>query len=256
MIASNEKNNRQIKHKSLYIIAGLTFIGLALRLYHLDFNSIWLDEAFTWFYVQNGWSQIFWMTPTDSHPPLFYWVVKAFVSVAPGDFMLRLFSALIGAATIPVFYFIGREVSDETGLWMAAFLTLSQFHIAYSQEARMYTLWLFLFAVGFVFFLRKQYGWFALFAGLSLWTHFLSLISYVTLWLLQEKDWLVSAAVYTLITFPLVWFALEIFVGKTGVAPAWGWPGPVLISEGLRELLGYSWPLLVLFLLLIIGGGV
>jgi hypothetical protein len=54
---------------------------------------------------------------------------------------VRLLSALLGAATIPVMYLIGKRLSGTVvGLAAAVFLAVSPFNIAYGQEARMYTL--------------------------------------------------------------------------------------------------------------------
>jgi hypothetical protein len=242
------------RNKWLILVIVLTVIGLILRLYRLTFQSIWVDEAFTWFYVQNGWSQIFWLTPTDCHPPLFYWITKLFLLQGKSDFMLRLFPALIGTATIPIFYYIGKTAdSEEVGVWMAAFLAFSPFHVAYSQEARMYTFWLFLFAIGFVFYLRERYGWFAVLSGLQLWAQFLSAISFVTLWILQKKERVCSLVIYSIIALPLVWFIPLIFISKTN-GQMWGYIGLPFVTQSFCELLGYTiFQVLLLFILIVFG---
>jgi uncharacterized membrane protein len=240
--------------RKYYLVAGLFILALALRLYHLDWNSVWLDEAFTYFYVQQGWIEIALNVPTDCHPPLFYWLTKAALCLGQGDSWLRLVAAVSGALTVPVFYYIGKEFTEDAGLIMALFLAISPFHVAYSQEARMYTLLLLTFSLSFLFYLKKKYLIAAVFGGVSLWVHFYSAASYLLLWATQGKDRLKSILVYGLIASPLLFFIIPIFSAKTSGAPAWGWPGYHLITEGLRQMLGYGCVLPLAFGILIILG--
>jgi len=229
-------------------------LALALRLYHLDFNSIWLDEAFTWFYVQDGWIDIFLNMATDVHPPVYYWITKLALVAGTGDWWLRLPAAVAGVATVPVFYYIGREFSDGTGLVMALLLAVSQFHIAYSQEARMYTLLLLAFSLSFLYFIRERYVIAAAFGGLCLWVHAYSAVSYATLWAMQRKDRVVSLGVYALIAVPLVPFMVWAYTSKTDGTPGWGWPGYHLVVEGFRQMLGYGvWLPAVMAVLMFLG---
>lgn len=248
-------NHVRPKHNLPFLyVGGITLLALILRLYHLDFNSIWLDEAFTYFYIQQGWIDIFRNIATDCHPPLFYWITKLVMIFGSGDWWLRLLPTIIGTATIPVFYFIGREFSDGTAIVTGLLLAVSPFHIAYSQEARMYTLLLFFFSLSFLYFLRRRYIIAAVFGGLCFWTHFYSAISYMMLWVLQEKDLVKSSLVYLAFTLFLIPPALAMFTGKTSGAPQWGWPGYHLVIEGFRQMLGYGFWLPILMLALIILG--
>jgi mannosyltransferase len=248
-------NHVRPKHNLPFLyVGGITLLALILRLSHLDFNSIWLDEAFTYFYIQQGWIDIFRNIATDCHPPLFYWITKLVIIFGSGDWWLRLLPTIIGTATIPVFYFIGREFSDGTAIVTGLLLAVSPFHIAYSQEARMYTLLLFVFSLSFLYFLRRRYIIAAVFGGLCFWTHFYSAISYMMLWVLQEKDRIKSAVVYTITILPLLAFAIAIYTGKTGGSPEWGWPGYHLVVEGLRQILGYGfWLPAIMAVLMILG---
>ncbi|MBI5651606.1 MAG: glycosyltransferase family 39 protein [Chloroflexi bacterium] len=58
------------------------------------------------------------------------------------DVAIRLLSALIGTATIPLMFVLARRLFDETrvALFAACVIALSPLHIYYSQEARMYGL--------------------------------------------------------------------------------------------------------------------
>jgi mannosyltransferase len=228
--------------KTIRIIWIITIIAAALRLYHLDFNSVWLDEAFTFFYThQNGYLDIFLHTADDCHPALSYWLIKSCQSVfGVGDATLRLVPAIAGILTVPVFYYIGREISESAGILMALFLTVNRFHIAYSQEARMYTLLLLLFSVGMLYYIRQDYLKSAIAFGLCLWTQFYSAVSFAILWVFQSKDWIKSLTVYSLIAAPLTWFIIQIFTKKTATGVMWGWPGLILISHTVIQMFGYE----------------
>lgn len=122
----------------LLIIAGGTF----LRVYKLGAESIWLDEAFTIQITRGSISSIVNETAKDVHPPLYY-IVFHFWLLLFGDseFSARLLSALFGVLSILAIYALARLLFDKaTGLFAALLLALSQFHVEFAQEARMYTL--------------------------------------------------------------------------------------------------------------------
>ena len=138
----------QSDKKYLIPVLILIIIGAFLRLYHLDFNSFWLDEASTNIFTQQSILN-YWQLLSDLgevHPPLFYIVEKLILPFGNSEFLYRLFPALFGIATIPLFYLIGKKMFDcEIGLIMAALLTVSPFHVYFSQDARMYTMLLFFY---------------------------------------------------------------------------------------------------------------
>ncbi|GIL12015.1 MAG: hypothetical protein BroJett038_07350 [Chloroflexota bacterium] len=78
----------------------------------------------------------------DIHPLLYYGTLNAWMSLfGQSPFAVRLWSALLGVATVGLIYLLGRDLFEEkTGL-MAAFITaVAPFQVQYSQEARMYAL--------------------------------------------------------------------------------------------------------------------
>jgi len=116
----------------------ITALGFGLRLYHLDKLGLWMDEGFTAMMVQEA-SLSKWIT--DVHPPLYHALLLVWSKLSGSDFWLRCFSALLGCATIPVGYAIGRSFfSIRVGLWSAMILAVLPIHLWYSQEARKYSL--------------------------------------------------------------------------------------------------------------------
>ena len=143
---------------SISILIALTGLALGLRLHAIDRLSIWFDEGFTVWKIHQSFSKIFFLTRIDTVPPLYYYLLKSWVGFfGESDSTIRSLSALLGAATVPLIYLLGKTLFDIKTALMAAFLlTLSTYHIQYSQEARSYTLLLLLFASALYFLLLVQ----------------------------------------------------------------------------------------------------
>lgn len=153
-----------------WLLAGLTLLALALRLYQLPEQSIWFDESL---------SALFALQPLPvaiqsmlqeglHHSPLYYILLRPFMAGGFNEFSLRFLSAVLGVLAVPVLAQLGRLAANpRVGLLSAVFLAANPFHVWYSQEARMYTL-LILCALGSMFFFMRTfdrpryYHWLAL----------------------------------------------------------------------------------------------
>lgn len=123
-------------------VCALTIVAGLLRFYHLGTESVWYDEAASWEQAKDSFLAVFSRTARDNYPPLhnifLYASIKLF---GDGAWALRLPSAVFGTLTIPALYAAGTRLHGRfAGVLAAALLTLSYFHISYSQEGRMYTL--------------------------------------------------------------------------------------------------------------------
>ncbi len=120
-------------------LAAILLLALGLRLYRLDYKSLWLDEACTWEYAKRP----------------FEWCVKAEVTNPPGSFAvswaaLRVFgdserglrfpSALAGVLATWLLFRLARRIADEPTALLAAFLyAASGFSLRFAQEARTFS---------------------------------------------------------------------------------------------------------------------
>jgi mannosyltransferase len=123
--------------------AGILLVGAALRLYALDDDPFWLDEAHTANFTTLSLPQLLsWSDPYDlGNPPGYVLLLKVWVQVSRSDVWMRTFSALAGVLTLPVVYLIGlRLFGRRVALVAMAFLALAGYHIRFSQEARTYAL--------------------------------------------------------------------------------------------------------------------
>ena len=135
-----------------YLVLSTT-VGLFLRLHGLERLSFWFDEACTTWRIHQPFGQIPFHHQVDSVPFLYYYLLKCWSWIwRDTDFSLRLFSALLGTAAIPVVFFLGRSLFDApTGLMASLLLALSSYHLQYSQEARCYALLTVLFGLTWYF---------------------------------------------------------------------------------------------------------
>lgn len=182
---------------ALWALGFLTALGVATRFASLGLQSFHHDEVITAARVIPGsFSDMLHRVKTsESNPPLYYvlawgWA-KAF---GTGEFGLRSLSALFGAATVPLAYCVGAELSSRrAGLIAAALVAVNPMLIWYSQEARSYALLVFFCAASLYFFVRalrtrrgRDLALWALASALALCSHYFAFfaVAIEALWLL------------------------------------------------------------------------
>ena len=121
----------------------LSLLSLVLRVFAIDHDSLWFDEAVTARLVKVPASDFITGRAYDIGNPPFYWIFAGFWSVLFGDSEagLRSFPAVCGVLTVPFLAVVGRQlVSPKVGLWGAFLLAISPTAIELSNEARAYAL--------------------------------------------------------------------------------------------------------------------
>jgi mannosyltransferase len=117
--------------------------ALALRLYRLDGQSLWYDEAVTADLARRSFGELTRWTANDIQPPLYYYVVAIWGRLAGwSEWSLRFPSAWFGVLGVPLLALVARRLTDTRAVaGLAALLVaLHPLLVYYSQEARMYTL--------------------------------------------------------------------------------------------------------------------
>jgi mannosyltransferase len=129
-----------------FLFAGILVVGALLRLSGLGRESLWQDESWTWYLVHDSLGDLLHrLILSDAHPPLYFLLLWPWVKLGDSETLLRLPSALLGIASLPLLYRLGRSLAGaREGLVAMAFLAVSPFHVMYSQEARSYSLLFFL----------------------------------------------------------------------------------------------------------------
>lgn len=174
-----------LKQNNILIL--ILLFGAMLRLYHIDFQSVWLDEIHT-LNESNpnlNWSDFYnSLLASDPHPPLYFAFVRILFAVfGYTTLILRLFSAFLGIAGLYAIYVLAKEMhSKNIGLIAAFLLSINYFHIYYSQDGRPY-IFLVLFTIlsfyRLIIFIKqpnyKNAIWYGLFSTLMIYGHFFGL---------------------------------------------------------------------------------
>jgi hypothetical protein len=168
----------------LYLASSLLAVfvlGLALRLYALDADSLWLDEIFTVTTSRLDLrSMPSFLATSDTHPPMLYVVAKLAIGLWGGsEFAIRLPAALLGSVSVLLVFKVGEILwGRKEGLIAAFLLAISAYHVQYSQEARDYSLMVFFSLLSLVFLLKalgqgRKRMWllFAVCTSLNIYTH-------------------------------------------------------------------------------------
>lgn len=142
----------------IYVIL---LIALILRLVLIN-QSLWLDEAINVVYSTrlSFLDFVFSYTKGDFHPPLHFailWFTSNFLGTT--EWIVRLPAVLFGVLSVLLVYKIAKDLFDKKiGIFSSLLLTFSPLHIYYSQEARMYSLSVFVVLVSYWFFNRLIQG--------------------------------------------------------------------------------------------------
>jgi len=116
-------------------------LGFGLRLFHLDAQSFWYDEAMSAGIARGTITQILGNDFYSPHPPLYFLTLHYWIAIGQSDFAIRLLSAILGVAGVAGMYSLGKALCDDTvGLASATIAAIAPYMIFYSQEARMYAL--------------------------------------------------------------------------------------------------------------------
>ena len=115
--------------------------ALAVRWFDLGSRPFWLDEVFTLKRVRMAPAALVHDSLISHHMPSFFLLLSALVPLGNPQFWLRVPSAVFGALAVMQVFLIGQRIAGRTaGLVGAMILGLSPAALAYSQEARSYTM--------------------------------------------------------------------------------------------------------------------
>ncbi|HYH54632.1 MAG TPA: glycosyltransferase family 39 protein [Solirubrobacterales bacterium] len=150
------------RSRAFWLVAGLTALGAILRFATLELQAYHHDEIVTASRVLRvGFGHAMDAVGfSESAPPLYYALAWCWTQVfGTGEVGLRSLSAFAGMATIPVAYFIGRELRGaRAGLLAAALVAVNPMLVWYSQEARAYALLGLFCALSLLFCVRALQG--------------------------------------------------------------------------------------------------
>jgi uncharacterized membrane protein len=133
--------------KVWYLLAFIVLIAAVyFRFVGLERESLWIDEGYT--YVVSLLPPAALMVPFDVHPPLYYIITGWFIEEGSSEWWIRVPSAIAGVITVGLLFWMAARWYGTRGAFVAtALLALSYTHLAYSTNARSYSLLLLLLLV-------------------------------------------------------------------------------------------------------------
>ncbi|MFH1279144.1 MAG: glycosyltransferase family 39 protein [Candidatus Eisenbacteria bacterium] len=163
------------------LLLSLTAAALLLRFFRIGAESLWLDEAYSWHLSSaDALSTLTGSVGNRHTPPLYYFLLHFWMYFGSSETVLRSLSALFGALSVPLAYGLGRDLLGRAPARIgAALFAFAPFLVYYGQEARGYTLLVFLVLLLHRLLLRyvsegraRDGALFALVAVISLYTHY------------------------------------------------------------------------------------
>ena len=190
----------------------LVLIALAglIRLSLIN-QSVWYDEAFTYWLAGLPLGKLIEATAGDVHPPLYYLLAWGAAQVFGLSFWsIRLPALLFGLLSLILVAAILRHWQLPAFVKSASLLmtVISPFLVYYSVEARMYSLLLFCVLLTILAALRRSWPLFGLAIGLGMLTHnlmILYLIPLAALWFISGGRWPVLRAFALALAIYAVW---------------------------------------------------
>ena len=268
------KHLRFIKQSPLLLLALVT--GIVLGFYKLDLQSVWLDEIHSMNEaspMQSFRNVYLSVTTSEQIPPLYYYLLYfVFKVFGYTTLVARAFSAMGGVLCIYAIYLLGQKLFNKrTGEIAALLLSVTYFHLYYSQEVRPYIFFELFTILSFyrLMFLAeapnlKNAFYYALFTALMIHFHFFGLFAVMAqcfifllllFWTGREqrgrlfKNQLIAGFLILLFLLPL----LPIFLKVLSIKEFWI-PDPQNDTVYLIffEIFGYSKRILFTVILLLI----
>jgi mannosyltransferase len=141
-------------------------LGLAFRLWHIDREPLWLDEAYSAFAADQGWGFLWRVVPRyDAHPPFYYSLVHLWRLMC-GDGLLaaRVPGLFCGVATVAAGGYaaariarlvrFGRIRADWLVAMAVALMALQPLMVAMSRQLRPYPVMILVYTMALIGLLR------------------------------------------------------------------------------------------------------
>lgn len=242
------------------ILVILNFIGI------FD-NNFWVDEAYSIELVKNNVSTIIVTTAKDVHPPLYYLILKLFVSTLGYHPWVYHFVSFLPYLITVIFTCkcIQNEFGKGTALLFLLMMSLCGNAIYYTMEVRMYSYGALFVLLSFYYYFqiikrnkKKDYILFTIFSLCAAYTHYYCLLSVATFYallmiraIINKKDiknillvWIITILAY------LPWMFVLLDALKTVSDDFWLTKYPSFL-ESIKFVFSYQSPYLLAVITLV-----
>ncbi|WP_118182445.1 glycosyltransferase family 39 protein [Paraburkholderia phosphatilytica] len=129
---------------SLFVPIAIAIFAVAifLRVFHLDYLSLWNDEIFSRYYYDLFGAKFLVTTglTIEPTPPLYYFLLEPWMAAfGHSESAMRSLSVVASLIALPLVYAVARDLSNRAiALTAAALFAVSPMAVYFSQEARVY----------------------------------------------------------------------------------------------------------------------
>ena len=154
---------------------GVAALALGLRVFRIDAQSLWYDEGISAHQLTRSFPEILRAAALDTHPPLYYWTLKAWgEALGSSEVSLRSLSLVWGVLAVVLTWLIGRRLFGTLAATLAAvLLSAAPLAVYYSQEVRMYAQVTALALLAVYAYTRRTYWLYAVAGLATLYTQYL-----------------------------------------------------------------------------------
>lgn len=136
--------------RRLGLLMLIVLLAFALRMACIQKRALWYDETFAVLYASLSPERIIYGTVTpvegagaaDVHPLFYYFLLHGWMKgLERSPLAVRFLSVILGMVTVALLWRLAAWCfGHRTGLVVGLLAAINPFHVAYSQEARMYAL--------------------------------------------------------------------------------------------------------------------
>lgn len=179
-----------LRHGGVWVV--ILLLAAGVRFSRLDWAALWYDEAYSWIMSTHPLADIWSISSTDVHPPLYYFVLKGWAALfGNGVTAIRALSASAGVLTVGLGMWLTRRVATRrAAVFAGVLLIILPISVRYSHEVRMYALvalWMTGATLALVYWVqtaRHRYlVIYALLIAIGLYTHYFAIAGIVAHWL-------------------------------------------------------------------------
>ncbi len=209
--------------KQVFLLVVIIVLGFSLRLYDIGRESLWLDEIASVKIAESGKSDF-------GSPPIYYRFLGIWMNFfGDSSAAIRFPSFIFSLCSVILVYLLGKEIFNEKIALLATFfMAISMFQVVYAQEARAYSLLLFLSLSSALFFMRiiskrrslSDYVLYSTTIIIANYVHFLALFLIIIFNLVflvkankkESRRWWISQAMIILAIVPLLAKLLQVVI--------------------------------------------
>ena len=145
---------RSINNNPIQFACILLVSNLALKFYSITYGSFDLDEAWHVFFSQKPFLQLLKTASEDPNPPFYNILIGLWIKLfGVSEIGTRSLSVVLSSLTAPlIFLFARKNLNIQTAIYSSLLFSVSNVHLFYAHDSRVYALVCFLTVLSFICF--------------------------------------------------------------------------------------------------------